>query len=209
MVPLSKSLVVMRPRGHAAARWLYAVLLLLLLVKPASGQAYDVYPADPAVQRLIPLLKAPTYYQTVLNIMNWVNKNIKVITVGSAGGNTAQIFARGGGHCESRNSACIALMRACGIPARLVRGNAFILKNDDISWHTITEYYLPNVGWVTWDYGAPPLTAPLAFVATYSYGCNQTGSDLCEEEYRPAGQFSGQGLNCEFVKGRLIKTTVE
>jgi hypothetical protein len=175
-------------------------------LRPSGG----IDPNDPAVQELKPKLKAATYYQSLLNVLQWVNKNVKVITTGDAGGNTSQVFQRGGGHCESRANMAVALLRACGIPARMVRGNAFILEKNDISWHTVTEFYLPEVGWVTWDYGNTPLVSmQLGYVATFSYGGNNRDSALHEAECLGPAKFQRQSLTCDFVKGKLVAKSLD
>jgi tetratricopeptide (TPR) repeat protein len=177
--------------------------------RPYTQKSANVDPDDPAVAPLAQRLRAPGYYQTVLNIMRWVNDHVNHNTNGPSGGSTAEIFRRGGGHCEARAAAGIALMRACGIPARFVRGNAFILEKNDISWHTVTEYYLPGTGWVTWDYRTTPLESmSLGYIATFSYGNSFDGPVYGEKGLEGPWAFQMQGLKCEFITGRLLSRSL-
>jgi transglutaminase-like putative cysteine protease len=124
------------------------------------------------VQGLAQTLRRPTYAGTVEEVLNWVNANMSYNGVGEAGGSTSVILQRRTGHCEGVTTAAVSLLRACGVPARFVRGHAGAWEKERITWHTILEYYIPGVGWVDWDHHLPPFQPCRGFLATFNYSQN-------------------------------------
>ena len=80
------------------------------------------------------------------------------------------LFDRKEGHCEYFASAMVILLRAAGVPARLVNGfvgaewhdwgNYLIVRQSHA--HSWVEAYLPGVGWAVFDPTPPDLTQAVA-----------------------------------------------
>ncbi|MBI5048807.1 MAG: transglutaminase domain-containing protein [Deltaproteobacteria bacterium] len=105
---------------------------------------------------------AKTEEAAVIQILNWVVDNVKYTT------NPPQYDAiytlnTGTGNCQNFSHLSIALLRAVGIPARIVGGitlskswkvplkNGTLVQSIGQGGHAWLEVYYPDIGWVPYD----------------------------------------------------------
>ena len=105
---------------------------------------------------------ARTEEAAVIQILNWVVDNVKYTT------NPPQYDAvytlnTGTGNCQNFSHLSIALLRAAGIPARVVGGitlskswkvplkNGTLIQSIGQGGHAWLEVYYPDIGWVPYD----------------------------------------------------------
>ncbi len=105
---------------------------------------------------------AKTEEQAVIQILNWVVDNVRYTT------NPPQYDAlytleTGTGNCQNFSHLSIALLRAVGIPARIVGGitlnkswkvplkNGSLVQNIGQGGHAWFEVYYPDIGWIPYD----------------------------------------------------------
>lgn len=133
------------------------------------GDVFDLYtqlPAgmDPGVPALASQVagKADTPYDAAWAIHAWLRANA-TYSLDSSHGDTDPLahflLTDRAGHCEYFASAMVVMLRALGIPARIVTGfyggeenqegrYVAVRKQDAHSW---VEVYFPGVGWATFD----------------------------------------------------------
>lgn len=150
----------------------------------ALNQRYTALPSEfPASLRALSdeiTAPAPTVYDKVLAIEAWLAANTEYSLDAPrppAGTDAAEAFLLQDrlGFCEQIGTALVLLLRAQGIPARLVAGYApgernpftglFEVKASDA--HAWAEVYFPGVGWQGFD---PTAVVPLASDAGASTG---------------------------------------
>jgi hypothetical protein len=105
-------------------------------------------------------------------MMDWINSNLTYCPPGSPDGldDPVQVIRRRGGHCEAISSTEVALLRACRIPARMIRGQSGVSPAKSLSGqHTIVQFWLPGVGWVDWDYFHPRWKVRDDFLRLWAY----------------------------------------
>ncbi|MBI3755056.1 MAG: transglutaminase domain-containing protein [Deltaproteobacteria bacterium] len=105
---------------------------------------------------------AKTEEQAVIQILNWVVDNVRYTT------NPPQYDAlytleTGTGNCQNFSHLSIALLRAIGIPARIVGGitlskswkvplkNGSLIQSIGQGGHAWFEVYYPDIGWIPYD----------------------------------------------------------
>ena len=121
---------------------------------------------DPAIVSLSKKLTegAKTQYEAVTNVLNWVVDNMKY-TLEPPQYDALYSLKTGTGNCQNFSNLSVSLLRAAGIPSRVVIG--FTVKNNwrvkhtnDGSTRTLSladgrhawfEVYYPDVGWVEYD----------------------------------------------------------
>ncbi|MBI3813826.1 MAG: transglutaminase domain-containing protein [Nitrospinae bacterium] len=121
---------------------------------------------DPAIASLSKKLTegAKTQYDAVTNVLNWVVDNMKY-TLEPPQYDALYSLKTGTGNCQNFSNLSAALLRASGIPSRVVIG--FTVKNNwkvrhikEGSTRTLSladgrhawfEVYYPDIGWVEYD----------------------------------------------------------
>jgi Transglutaminase-like superfamily len=84
------------------------------------------------------------------NVMNWVNKNIKLGHEDcSLKGSSMHALDKKTGHCSDFHGLCAAFGRALGFPTRVTYGINPFPKNSPS--HCKMEAFLPPYGWVVFD----------------------------------------------------------
>ena len=107
---------------------------------------------------------AKTQYEAVTNVLNWVVDNMRY-TLEPPQYDALYSLKTGTGNCQNFSNLSVSLLRAAGIPARVVIG--FTVKNNwrvkhtnDGTTRTLSladgrhawfEVYYPDVGWVEYD----------------------------------------------------------
>jgi transglutaminase-like putative cysteine protease len=165
----------------------------------AERNQYTQLPAD-LPERDIALAKritasAPTTYGKVMAVQDWLHRNTRYnldIPRDPPGVDAVDefLFVRRQGFCEHIASAMAVLLRAVGIPTRLVTGfgpgerNPFtgyydVRQSDAHAW---VEVLYPRVGWVQYDptFGVPPAAPGLG------------GRFIAPEVIRAIGRFIAQ-----------------
>jgi Transglutaminase-like superfamily len=151
-------------------------------------------------------LRKQSAYNTVNSVLSWCSANIDYIPPNPAayGGKASEVIARRYDHCEGRIMAAAALLRANGIPARMLRGHsAFVGDSGKGFHHTILEFYLASVGWVPWDYGQKPCVAPGDFLTLFSYP-HPPFSPESDTRLQTLMMFQRTSLTCDYVDFEVI-----
>ncbi|MCX7725041.1 MAG: transglutaminase domain-containing protein [Thermodesulfovibrio sp.] len=103
-----------------------------------------------------------TEYEAVTRILNWVVDNIKY-TYNPAQFDALWTLKTGKGNCQNFAHIAIALLRASGIPARVVGGitlkeqwkiplgKGFLVQSMGQGGHAWIEIYFPDLGWLSYD----------------------------------------------------------
>jgi hypothetical protein len=137
-------------------------------------------------------LRGGTRLESIENVMRYCDEKLKSHQETlPLEGRLENVLKYGSAYCETFATAAVGLMRALGVPARLVRGNSGICFNEvgatnsTPTWHTWPEFYVPSFGWLQWDGHNPPFVCPVddcVVVGLYTYT-------------RPMAGLSGQGEN--------------
>ncbi len=123
-----------------------------------------VQSSDPEIIRLSQDLtnNAKTEYEAVVRILNWVSDNIKY-TYNPAQYDALWSLKTGKGNCQNLAHIAIALLRASGIPARVVGGitlkeqwkipieSGYLVQGMGQGGHAWIEIYFPDLGWLSYD----------------------------------------------------------
>ncbi len=140
-------------------------------VAPLARSTRNVEIEHPTVKALAAELKATSAITTIENICAWDHSNLKFdprADGATLGGGSVAALKRKTGHCEGVTSGAVALLRACGVPARFVRGYGAVAgASGTPTMHTWTEFYVPGAGWIQWD----GENAPFAVPAKICIGC--------------------------------------
>lgn len=105
---------------------------------------------------------ATTEYEAVTKILNWVADQIKY-TYNPPQFDALWTLKTGRGNCQNLAHIAIALLRASGIPARVVGGltlkeqwkipigKSFLVQSMGQGGHAWIEIYFPDIGWLSYD----------------------------------------------------------
>lgn len=105
---------------------------------------------------------ATTEYEAVTKILNWVADNIKY-TYNPPQFDALWTLKTGKGNCQNLAHIATALLRASGIPARVVGGltlkerwkiplgKSFLVQSMGQGGHAWIEVYFPDLGWLSYD----------------------------------------------------------
>ena len=177
------------------------------------GKIGGADPNSERVQAIAQTLRGKTRKETIENVLNWCSRSLRFIgALGQYNGGTSDdILARGGGHCEGLTTGAVSLLRACGIPARYIRGHGAVVENDGHgSWHTIVEYYVANVGWIPWDNGYAPFVTRPTYLCTFHYDAPYDVKNVAgDRTMLDLWNFQALGPACEFVSFHLEKSELK
>jgi transglutaminase-like putative cysteine protease len=172
----------------------------------------DADPNLPMVLSQARQLKGDSPCASIENVLNWCNANLKYIATEQAdagGGNGEDVLKRKSGHCEGRTTGAVSLLKACGIPARYIRGHGAVVgKAGHGSWHTITEYYLVGIGWIPWDYDYEPFVVRPTYLSTFHYDSPHAAPGRGDRSVIDLWNFQALGPSCEFVNFKLLRSIV-
>ncbi len=129
-------------------------------------------PQAPEVQQIVKGFPAGSPVARAESMMAWVNKHLTYCPPGSPPGldDSTDVLKRGGGHCEALTQAEVAIARACGIPARLIRGQSAVgAKIPKSTQHTILQLWISGVGWTDWDHNQRPWENRDGFIRLWTY----------------------------------------
>lgn len=174
------------------------------------GKIGGTDPNSERVQATAQTLKGKTRKDTIENVLNWCSRSLRFTgTLKQYNGGTGDdILERGGGHCEGLTTGAVSLLRACGIPARYIRGHGAVVGDKGHgSWHTIVEYYVTGVGWISWDHGYAPFVTRPTYLCTFHYDAPYDVKDARGDRTTlDLWNFQALGLACEFVSFNLEKS---
>lgn len=106
--------------------------------------------------------KAGSEYEAVTRILNWVADNVKY-TYNPPQFDALWTLKTGRGNCQNFAHIAIALLRASGIPARVVGGISlkeqwkiplgknYLVQSMGQGGHAWIEIYFPDLGWLSYD----------------------------------------------------------
>ncbi|MGC8937666.1 MAG: transglutaminase-like domain-containing protein, partial [Thermodesulfovibrio sp.] len=106
--------------------------------------------------------KATTEYEAVTRILNWVADNVKY-TYNPPHFDALWTLKTGKGNCQNFAHLAVALLRASGIPARVVGGislkeswkiplgKSFLVQSMGQGGHAWIEIYFSDLGWLSYD----------------------------------------------------------
>lgn len=105
---------------------------------------------------------ALTEYEAVEGILNWVSDNVKY-TYNPPKYDALYTMKTGSGNCQNFAHLSMALLRASGIPSRIVGGvslkrqwkvpveNGYLVQDMGQGGHAWMEIYFPDLGWLSYD----------------------------------------------------------
>ena len=115
------------------------------------GKTQVIDPTTPLARQIAEPLKGRTLEETLDNITHWCTANFKYILEGEPGNTIVpgeagsdQVLRTGRSRCGGHSAAAVALLRACGIPARGALGFSGIGKDHKPDWHAWTEIWVPG-----------------------------------------------------------------
>lgn len=176
--------------------------------RPFLGETSDLDLSHPAVKSLAGTLKGRTLFETVDRTLTWVDRHMvyRGEDAMECGGKLSEVVTRKNGHCEAITTAAVGLLRANGIPARYIRGHgAWVPESAHPSWHTITEFYFPGIGWIPWDDGYSPFVVRNTYLATFNYGSPYAAPGGGDPEKRDLWNFQVLDFACKNVAKRVIR----
>ncbi|MFA6528726.1 MAG: S-layer homology domain-containing protein [Candidatus Gracilibacteria bacterium] len=175
---------------------------------PDSVEKYleetDIYNYnDSDVANIAASLNGESRYEMIKSVMEWVNNHLRFINEGEdqmLDAQASEIINVGYGHCENLSTAIVTLLRANGIPARSIRGYGGLDEDEGTgSEHTVVEYYVTGIGWMTWDHGYEPFESRSTYVEMYHY-------ELPKESFdQQIWGILGGGENCEEVQYEIVE----
>jgi len=181
-------------------------------VQPYLVKTGGIDPNDPLVQKTLTPLRAHSDIETVESILLWCDEHIAYYggPKGTSGGTAAQVLRRGKGHCEARSSVAVALLRAAGVPARLVRGHSAVVgQQGHPKWHSIVEFYINRVGWISWDYDRKPFQVRTSFLRTFHYASPYDCPVPGDRSVVELSDFQVVGLGCGFVTYHVTNSSLD
>jgi len=84
-------------------------------------------------------------------VVELVSARIALDEADSGAQDAASVLARGRGRCSGRANVAVGLLRAAGVPARVVHG--VVVGERGARWHRWGEAWLGRLGWVPFDPG--------------------------------------------------------
>ncbi len=175
--------------------------------KLAPKPSYELDPNLPQVQDVVRDFPKASAVQAAERMMEWINSNFTFVPPGSPPGidKPAEVIERKGGHCEAITSVEVCLLRACGVPARMIRGQSAVRTDMSKSTqHTIIQFHLDGIGWVDWDYFKPKWKSRDDFVRLWVY------NSIEDPETAPLSDFFGRAFQeLKGYKHQLVRTTLD
>lgn len=173
----------------------------------APKPGYELDPRIAQVQQVVADFPKDSAVKSAERMMEWINSSFTFCPPGSPPGmdKPGDVILRKGGHCEAISSVEACLLRACGVPARLIRGQSAVRTDMSKSTqHTIIQFHLAGVGWVDWDYFKPKWRSRDDFVRLWVY------NGIADPETEPLADFFGRAF--QEIKGyrhQLVRTTLD
>jgi transglutaminase-like putative cysteine protease len=90
-------------------------------------------------------------FELLADVVGFVTRRVVLDESDRGPQDAMAVLARGRARCSGRANLAVGLLRAAGIPARVVQG--VLLRDDGARWHRWGEAWL-GVGWVPFDPGA-------------------------------------------------------
>lgn len=90
-------------------------------------------------------------WEATLRVVEYVSARIALDEADGGAQDAASALARGRARCSGRANAAVGLLRAVGVPARVVHGVVF--GERAARWHRWGEAWLGRLGWVPFDPG--------------------------------------------------------
>lgn len=144
-------------------------------------QTSTIDPDAPEVLAVTGTFGGATGIRAIEAMMDWVNSELTYCPPGSPPGadNPSEVIRRKGGHCEALTSVEVALLRACKVPARMIRGQSAVSAGSHLSTqHTIVQFQVPGLGWVDWDHNLPRWRSLDSFVRLWVYSAIAEPGDV-------------------------------
>jgi hypothetical protein len=91
-------------------------------------------------------------FEVVARVVEFVSQRITLDEHDDGPQDGISVLARRRGRCSGRANLAVGLLRAAGIPARVVRGT--LVGKDGARWHRWGEAWLGELGWIAFDPGA-------------------------------------------------------
>lgn len=178
-----------------------------LIPKKTQKQGYELDPNNAQVMEVAKAFPKDSAVKSVESMMDWINNRFTFCPPGSPPGidKPGDVILRKGGHCEAISSVEACLLRACGVPSRLIRGQSAVRTDMSKSTqHTIIQFHLTGIGWVDWDYFTPKWRSRDDFVRLWVY------NEIADPETEPLADFFGRAF--QEIKGyrhQLVRTSLE
>ncbi|MBN2201195.1 hypothetical protein JW777_04510, partial [bacterium] len=193
---------------------------------PAEAAAYlkateQVQAGDPGIQsRAVELVRGvTTEFDAVQRILTWVVDHMRYVTPPQQY-DALYSFASGKGNCQNYSHLAAALMRAAGIPVRIVNGvtlkQPYTVKTPEGEFafrlgqgrHSWIEVFFPDLGWVPFDPQQTELFVSNRFIrAEVGLDNRETVNDGLVR-WTQSGDRGGQPVFEEGIEGEFVSDQV-
>jgi hypothetical protein len=133
-------------------------------VSPYLGATPLVQADDPVIQQTARALTqgAATEYEAASKVVNWVADHVRYVSSPKSYGALYSLES-GRGNCQNYSHLTAALLRAVGVPVRIVNGftvkNPYSVRAENITYtfkagqgrHSWIEVWFPDLGWIPFD----------------------------------------------------------
>jgi len=126
-----------------------------------------------------------TQAEAVEQILAWVGQNIQYDFTFSLPNDALSVLRNGSGVCSGFSNLAVALLRAAGVPARVVRvcvTDTYYQTTEETGRHAIVEAYYPDTGWVVSEPQGVINSAPFETFLTFDQ-CGQSQTTVRNVTY--------------------------
>jgi hypothetical protein len=149
-------------------------------------RALDVPPSFAAPPELADVkAKGDSALEVVTRVVEFVSQRITLDENDGGPQDGVWVLGHGRGRCSGRANLAVGLLRAAGIPARVVRG--LVVSKNGARWHRWGEAWLGPLGWIAFDPGAAVGLVSVRYIALRGSGEGSTLSGVRLERINEHG----------------------
>jgi hypothetical protein len=123
--------------------------------------------------------------EVVTRVVEFVSQRITLDENDGGPQDGVSVLGHGRGRCSGRANLAVGLLRAAGIPARVVRG--LVVSKNGARWHRWGEAWLGPLGWIAFDPGAAVGLVSVRYIALRGSGEGSTLSGVRLERINEHG----------------------
>lgn len=106
--------------------------------------------------------KSADAWEATLRVVELVSAQVTLDEADTGAQDAASVLARRRGRCSGRANAAVGLLRAVGVPARVVHG--VVVGARGARWHRWGEAWLEGQGWLAFDPGSSVGTVSVRYI---------------------------------------------
>jgi hypothetical protein len=123
--------------------------------------------------------------EVVIRVVEFVSQRITLDENDGGPQDGVSVLGHGRGRCSGRANLAVGLLRAAGIPARVVRG--LVVGKNGARWHRWGEAWLGPLGWIAFDPGAAVGLVSVRYIPLHGSGEGSTLSGVRLERINEHG----------------------